>query len=61
MVEVEESQQCGTGGSHPFLKVEATVGTVFRFSLWDGGDVGVLQDPMVGRMREAGGAGRFRR
>lgn len=49
MVEVEESRQCGTGGSHPFLKVEATVGTVFRFSLWDGRDVGVLQDPMLGQ------------
>lgn len=44
---MNEASSAGTGGGHPLhtAHVEATVGTVFGFSLWDGIDLGVLQNP----------------
>lgn len=54
---LNKASSAGPGGGYPLctVDVEATVGTVFRFSLWDGGDLGVLQDPMVGQ--DVGGLG----
>lgn len=48
---LNKASSAGTGGGYPLrtVAVEATVGTVYRFSLWDGRDLGVLQDPMVGQ------------
>ena len=43
---LNKASSAGAGGGHPLrtMAVEAMVGTVFRFSLWDGGDLGVLLD-----------------